>query len=110
MRDADGFFHFQSRQTGMMKVGGLKVYPIEIENLLRSHPDISEVAVVKAFDDLHGEVPKAVIRPRDGAVITRSDIRKYCEDKLHRYKVPRIVELVDELPKTPGGKVAWKDL
>jgi len=108
--NAAGFFFFESRATGMMKVGGLKVYPVEIENVLRSHPDIAEVAVVKNEDSLHGEVPRAFVVLKDGAALDKASIRHYCSGKLHRLKVPKLVDFVDELPRTPGGKVAWKKL
>lgn len=109
-RDADGYFHFQTRRSGMMKVGGMKVFPIEVEEVLRAHPDVLEAAVVKVRTDLHGEIPRAVVVPRPGAELTRADVRKYCEAHLHRYKVPREIEFRDQLPRTPGGKIAWKEL
>lgn len=109
-RSDKGFFFFESRATGMMKVGGVKVYPVEIENVLRSHPDIAEVAVVKSDDLLHGEIPRAFVVLREGAVLDKAGIRHFCDGRLHRLKVPKLVEFVDELPRTPGGKVAWKKL
>ncbi len=109
-KDHDGFFHFLARSSGMMKVGGIKVYPAEIEDVIRSHPHVDEVAVVKVDDTLHGEVPKAFIVTRPGMPLAHADVRRWCEGRLHRYKVPRLVEFVDQLPRTPGGKVAWKKL
>ncbi len=109
-KDKDGFFHFMARSSGMMKVGGIKVFPTEIENVLRAHPSIDEIVVIKVDDTLHGEVPKAFIVTKPGMPLNQMDIRRYCEGRLHRYKVPRLIEFVDQLPKTPGGKVAWKKL
>lgn len=109
-KDEDGFFHFLARSSGMMKVGGIKVFPAEIEDVIRSHPHVDEVAVVKVDDALHGEVPKAFIVTRPGMPLAPADLRRWCEGRLHRYKVPRLMEFVDQLPRTPGGKVAWKKL
>lgn len=109
-RDEEGYFYFQSRRTNLMKVGGLKVYPVEIEEVLRTHPDILDVAVVPVQEGLHGEVPKAVIVTKSGEDISKRDLRDFCEQKLHRYKFPRIIEFRETLPRTPGGKIAWKEL
>lgn len=109
-RDADGFFYFAGRRTGMMKVAGLKVYPIEIEEVLSTHPKIDQVAVVKAQDGLHGEVPRAVIIPKPGEALDKREIRTFCEQKLSRYKVPRVIEFRTEFPKTSGGKIIWREL
>jgi long-chain acyl-CoA synthetase len=108
--DREGYYYFASRKTGMMKVAGVKVFPLEIENVLLNHPKIKAVAVVKVQDSLHGEVPKAVIVVKDGLEISKDEIRKYCEEKMPRYKIPRIVEFRSELPKTPGGKILYREL
>ncbi len=109
-RDADGFFYFVGRKTGMMKVAGLKVFPTEIEDVLIMHPGVAEAAVVKVQDGLHGEAPKAVIVPEKDAVLDRKMIRNFCEERLSRYKVPRIIEFRASLPKTPGGKIRMNAL
>ncbi|MGD8765154.1 MAG: class I adenylate-forming enzyme family protein [Desulfobacteraceae bacterium] len=109
-KDSEGYFYFAGRRTGMMKVAGLKVFPTEIEDILSEHPKIAEVAVVKGQDGLHGEVPKAVLVPKEEMQIDKKEIRKYCEERLSRYKVPRIIEFRSHLPKTPGGKILWRKL
>jgi long-chain acyl-CoA synthetase len=108
--DSEGYYYFVGRKTWMMKVAGLKVFPSEIEDVLIKHPNIEEVAVVKIQDSTHGEVPKAVIVLKDGLNLSKDDIRKYCENKLSRYKIPRAVEFRHELPKTPGGKILYREL
>ena len=110
--DGDGYYYFASRKNGMMKVAGLKIFPTEIEDILAGHPNIKAVAVVKAKDenDLHGEVPKAVIVVKDGAELSKNEIRKYCEERMAKYKVPRIIEFRSELPRTPGGKILYREL
>ena len=109
-KDEDDYYYFAGRRTGMMKVAGLKVYPIEIEDVLATHPKIAEVAVVKSQDGLHGEVPRAVIIPKEGESLDKREIRVFCEQKLSRYKVPRIIEFRKEFPKTSGGKIIWREL
>lgn len=109
-RDEEGYFYFIGRKTGMIKVAGLKVFPTEIEDILSAHPKIAEAAVVKAVDRSHGEVPKAVIVLKDGVTISKHDVRKYCEERMSRHKVPRIIEFMVELPKSPGGKILYRNL
>jgi long-chain acyl-CoA synthetase len=109
-KDAEGYFYFASRKTGMMKVAGLKVFPSEIEAVLLNHPKIEAVAVVKCQDRVHGEVPKAVVVVKEGLEMNKDDIRKYCEEKLSRFKIPRLVEFRKELPRTPGGKILYTAL
>lgn len=109
-KDAEGYYYFVSRKTGMMKVAGLKVSPLEIEEILYTHSSITEVAVVKAHDSTHGEVPKAVVVVKEGAELGKPEVRKFCEKRMARYKVPRIIEFRDELPKTPGGKIWYRKI
>ena len=103
--DEDGNFYFVERKTGMMKVAGLKVYPLEIELALLEHPDIKEVAVVPVRDRLRGEVPKAIIVPRDGNLLAAKDVIEFCKDKLAHYQLPRLIEIRETLPKTGSGKI-----
>lgn len=109
-KDSEGYFYFVGRKTGMMKVAGLKVFPIEIEDVLITHSKIDEVAVVSTQDGLHGEVPKAVIVPKKNLEINKKEIRTYCEERISKYKVPRIIEFRSKLPKTPGGKILYRKL
>ncbi|HAO94089.1 MAG: hypothetical protein A2X93_05975 [Deltaproteobacteria bacterium GWC2_56_8] len=109
-KDTDGFFYFVERKSGMMKVAGLKVYPTEIEKTLLEHPSIREASVISVKDDLRGEVPKAYIALKKGAVLTAKEALKFCRERLAHYKVPRHVEFLDELPKTTSGKINKKAL
>ena len=108
--DVDGDFFFAGRRTRMIKVAGLKVFPTELEDTLSCHPDIEEVAVIGAPDRSHGEVPQAFVVPREGAYLSSDDVRRYCAGCLARYKMPRVVEVVSELPKSRGGKVLYREL
>ena len=108
--DREGYYYFASRKTGMMKVAGVKVFPLEIENVLLNHPKIEAAAVVKVQDRLRGEVPKAVIVVKNGLEISKDEILKYCEKNMSRCKIPSIIEFRSELPKTPGGKILYREL
>lgn len=109
-KDEDDHVHFVDRKARMMKVAGMKVYPTEIEDVLASHPQIREASVVKVSDRLHGEIPKAILVSRNGVEVDKNMIRRYCEERLPKYKVPRLIEFTTELPRSPGGKVLWKVL
>jgi long-chain acyl-CoA synthetase len=109
-KDEEGYFYFVDRKARMMKVAGMKVFPLEIEEVLSHHPKIAEVAVIKVMDGLHGEVPKAFIVSKNGVTISKSEIRKYCETMMSKYKLPRIIEFQEKLPRTTGGKVLYREL
>lgn len=104
-KDEDGFFYFSGRKNGMMKVAGMKVFPVEIEDMLIQHPLIKEAAVTKASDPLYGEVPKAIIVLEEGALLTKKELRDYCASKIALYKIPKRIEIRDFLPRTPVGKI-----
>jgi acyl-coenzyme A synthetase/AMP-(fatty) acid ligase len=108
--DREGNFYFVERKTGMMKVAGLKVYPLEIELALMDHPDIKEAAVIPAKDRLRGEVPKAIIVTNNGKLLTEKEILGFCKERLSHYKIPRIVEIRESLPKIGSGKINKKEL
>jgi long-chain acyl-CoA synthetase len=109
-RDADNYFYFAGRKSRMMKVAGLKVFPTEIEDVLNSCPGIVEAAVVRTEDSSRGEAPKAVVVLEKGTDLKDMDIRAYCEQKLSKYKIPRVIQFVDQLPKSVGGKVLYREL
>ena len=94
----------------MMKVAGLKVYPLEVELVLMEHPDIKEVAVISSKDRLRGEVPKAIIVTKNGMGFTERDVLGFCRKRMAKYKIPRIVEIRDFLPKIGSGKINKKVL
>lgn len=104
-KDESGHFYFVERKAGLMKVAGLKVYPLEIELVLMDHPDIKEAAVISAKDRLRGEVPKAIIVTRDGRELTEKEVLGFCKGRLAHYKLPRIIEIRESLPKIGSGKI-----
>ncbi|MDP8248821.1 MAG: AMP-binding protein [Candidatus Tritonobacter lacicola] len=107
-RAADAYYFFAGRKDNMIKVGGIKVFPLEIENVIASHPGVAEVAVIGAREKLRGEIPRAVIVAGKNPSISAKEIRRYCRGKLAEYKVPRLVDFVEGLPKTGSGKLDRK--
>jgi acyl-CoA synthetase (AMP-forming)/AMP-acid ligase II len=104
-RDDDGFIHFVGRLTDMMKVGGIRVYPLEIEQAIREHPDVREVVVVRHEERVRGEVPRAVVALRPGASLDPRRLRAFCLERLATFQVPRVFEFWPEIPHLPNGKV-----
>ena len=109
-KDQDGFYYFADRKSGMVKIAGLKVYPLQVELVIQNHPDIKEAAVVGVEERRRGAALKAVIVCREGVVLGRDDIAMYCKGKLMPYMIPKRIEVVSELPKTGSGKVDRKRL
>ena len=94
----------------MFIVGGFNAYPAEIENALLRHPDMQQVAVIGIPDDRLGEVGMAFVVPRPGSSPTEDEIIEWSRAQMANYKVPRRVELIDELPLNATGKVVKDDL
>jgi len=93
-----------------MKVAGLKVYPLEIELALMNHPDVKEAVVIPVKDRLRGEIPKAIVVSRNGNELTAKDVLRFCKERLPHYKLPKIVEVRESLPKIGSGKINKKIL
>lgn len=104
-RDEDGFFWVAGRRKDMFISGGENVYPAEIENAILHLPGVAEVAVVAIPDPRWGEVGLAAVVPRPGSDLDVEAIRAHCAARLARFKVPKRIELVDDLPKNASGKV-----
>jgi fatty-acyl-CoA synthase len=103
--DADGYFYLVDRAIDMYISGGENVYPAEVEQVLKKHPNIEDVAVVGISDDTWGEVGHAFVIPRTGHGVTAQEIFAYCDGRLARFKWPKRIELVEAFPRTPLGKV-----
>ncbi len=103
--DGDGYVYIVDRKRDMILVGGLNVYPREVELVLSAHPAIAEAAVIGVPDPLRGEAPKAVVSLKEGQAATPHDLLQWCRQRLANYKVPRSIEVVPELPKTLTGKI-----
>ena len=89
----------------MINTGGLKIWPREVEEVLYRHPGIRECAVVGVPHAVKGEIATAVVVTRPGFAPTDAELDAYCRVHLAAYKVPRAYEFVDELPKSPSGKI-----
>jgi len=104
-RDDEDYFYIVDRKKDMIIVSGMNVYPRMLENVICRHPAVAEAAVVPEPHPLHGEVPRAVVVLKPGASAARKDLLHFCSEHLGRHEMPRIIEIVEELPKTPTGKV-----
>lgn len=108
--DEDGYFYILDRRKDLIIAGGYNIYPREVEEILFEHPDVEEAIVAGIFDPYRGETVKAYIVPRAGAVPDADELKQWCKEKLAAYKVPRVYEFRDSLPKTLAGKVLRRKL
>ncbi len=108
--DEDGCVFIVDRKKDMILTAGFNVYPAEIERVVAGHPDVALVAVGSIPDEEKGELAKAYIVPMTGSTPNAEDIVSYCREHLAAYKVPRVVQFVDDLPKTSTGKVMRREL
>ncbi|MEE8414383.1 MAG: long-chain fatty acid--CoA ligase, partial [Dehalococcoidales bacterium] len=102
--DEDGFIYLIDRKKDVVISGGENIYPVEVENVLRDHPKVNDVAVIGIPDDRMGEVAAAVIEPITGVTLTEEEINEFCEQHLPRYKRPRRI-IFDRVPRNPTGKI-----
>jgi fatty-acyl-CoA synthase/long-chain acyl-CoA synthetase len=109
-RDDEGFIYICDRKKDMIISGGMNIYPAEIESALEMHPDIFEAAVFGIPSEEWGESVHAVVVPRPGAELTEADVTAHAREHLARYKVPRSISWLDELPKTGSGKILKREL
>jgi acyl-CoA synthetase (AMP-forming)/AMP-acid ligase II len=100
-----GTIVFRGRSKQVIKSGGYSVYPLEVETVLEEHPEVLEASVFGAADPVLGEVPVAAVRLRPGGEVAPEELVHYVGERLSRYKSPRRVVVVDELPRTGSGKV-----
>ncbi len=103
--DQEGYFYIVERKKDLIIAGGYNIYPREVEEVLYQHPRVKEAVALGVPDPYRGETVKVVIVPTDGARLTAQEIQAFCKEHLAVYKVPRIVEFRDELPKSQVGKV-----
>ena len=108
--DPDGYLYISDRFKDMIISGGENIYPAEIENAINDLDDVTGVAVIGVPDERWGEVPWAILTVRPGAAVTTDDVRSHLDGRLARYKLPKHVVIVDELPRTASGKVRKADL
>jgi long-chain acyl-CoA synthetase len=108
--DEDGYFYIVDRKKDIIIRGGMNIYPREIEEVLYAHPKVFEVSVVGVPDPARGEEVKAYLSPLAGETITPEEIHEYLQQRIARYKWPRDIEVLAELPKGPTGKILKREL
>jgi long-chain acyl-CoA synthetase len=109
--DEDGFVYIVDRTKDMLLCGGFNVYPRNIEEAIYQHPSVEEVSVIGIPDDYRGETPKAFIKLKaDALPLTLEDMKAFLKDRLGKHEMIAAMEIRDELPKTPVGKISKKDL
>ncbi len=110
--DEDGYFFMVDRLKRMINASGFKVWPSEVESLMYQHPAVLEACVIGASDAHRGETVKAfiVLRPEWTGRVEAAQIVSWCRENMAAFKVPRIVEFIDALPKSGSGKIQWREL
>ncbi len=109
--DKDEYFYIVDRKKDMIIASGFNVYPREVEETLYQHPEVLEVAVVGVPDEYRGETVKAFVVRRTGHQdLTAEQLQTWCRERLAAYKIPRVIEFRDELPKSSVGKVLRREL
>ncbi|HTP55906.1 MAG TPA: long-chain fatty acid--CoA ligase [Thermoplasmata archaeon] len=108
--DADGYAYLVDRKKDVIIVGGFKVYPREVEEVLFQHPAVTDAAVVGVPDVGHGEVPKAFVVPRAGATVSEAELIAFVRERIAHYKAPRSVEFRTALPRSGVQKVLRRAL
>jgi acyl-CoA synthetase (AMP-forming)/AMP-acid ligase II len=104
-RDDDGFYYICDRKIDMIISGGVNIYPAEIEAVLHAHPAVMDAAVIGVPDEQWGESVLAVVQLRPDMAATEQELIAFCNERLAGYKRPRSIDLVDELPRDPAGKL-----
>ncbi len=104
--DDDGYFFIVDRTKDMIIRGGENIYPREIEEVIYQHEGVQEVAVIGLPHEIRGEEVLAVVAPVDGYELDTEQLAAFVAQRLAKYKLPAKIELRDELPKTPTGKIS----
>lgn len=108
--DADGFLYFVSRKDDIIKIGGEKVSPNEIENILYSLPGVQEAVVIGVPDPILGHTIKAVVALDSRTTLTAADVIRHCACHLEDFMIPKFVEFRDQLPKNANGKIVRRQV
>jgi len=108
--DEEGYFYIVDRSKDMIIAGGYNIYPREVEEILYEFDGVQEVAVAGVPDPYRGETVKAFIVPKEGQTLNEDELNTFCRKHLAAFKVPRIYEFRDELPKTAVGKILRRQL
>ena len=108
--DEDGYFYIVDRKKDMIIAGGFNIYPREVDEVLYQHPKVSEAVTVGVPDEYRGETVKAFIVTKPGEALTEKEIIDFCRTKLAAYKVPKLIEFRESIPKSAVGKILRKTL
>ncbi len=108
--DEDGYFYIIDRKKDLIIRGGMNIYPREIEEVLYRHPKVREASVVGIPDRARGEEVKVYASAREGEVLTAEELKVFLEERMARYKWPKEIEVMEELPKGPTGKILKREL
>ena len=109
-RDAEGYYYIVDRKKDLIIRGGMNIYPREIEEVLYGHPKVLEAAVIGIPDAARGEEVKVFVSVRDGQSLDPEEIHAYMRERMAKYKWPKEVEVLPELPKGPTGKILKREL
>ena len=109
-KDDEGFLYFLGRRDDMIKSKGERISAKEVENTICSMENVAEVAVIGVPDEILGQAIKAFVVPASGAELTERQLLKHCASNMETFMVPKFVEFMDSLPKTPNGKIDKKQL
>jgi long-chain acyl-CoA synthetase len=109
-RDDEGFLFLTDRIKDMVVSGGENVYPIEVEEVLAQHPAVADVAVIGVPDERWGEAVKALVVVAPDLGVDAGELVAFARERLAGYKLPRSVDFVSELPRSPAGKVLKREL
>ena len=108
--DADGYVTIVDRKKDLIVSSGYNINPREIDEVLHEHPKIADAAAVGAPDPRKGEVVRVLIVPKPGETISAEEVAAWCRERLAPYKVPKIIEFRDSLPKTVVGKILRREI
>ena len=108
--DEEGYFFIVDRKKDMIIAGGYNIYPRDIDEVLFEHPKVAEACAIGVPHDYRGETVKAYVVLKPGETATEEEMIAYCKEKLAAYKVPKIIEFIDDLPKSAVGKILRKEL
>jgi long-chain acyl-CoA synthetase len=109
-QDSEGYFYIAGRSSELIISGGYNIFPREIEEVLYSHQDVGEAAVIGVANSALGEVPKAFVATKPGKSLNSQILERFCRKQLAKYKVPKAFEIMKELPKNATGKILKTNL
>jgi long-chain acyl-CoA synthetase len=108
--DEEGYLYIVDRKKDMIIAGGFNIYPREIDEVLYEHPKIQEACAIGLPDKYRGETVKVFVVVKEGETLTEEEVIAHCREKLTAYKMPKLIEFMDELPKSAIGKVLRREL